>query len=50
MCFHKKTFLMNVNLKNVVKQKRCTRDILLGAKKFQPEKIKTEGVAFMSKK
>ena len=36
----KKIFLLNVNLKNVVKQKRCTRVILLGAEK----KIKIEGI------
>ena len=45
----KKNFLLKVNFKNVVKQKRCTRDILVGAEKFQPENIKIEGVAFISK-
>ena len=43
--------LLNMNLKNAVKQKRCTRVILLGEKnQFQQEKIKIEGVAFISKK
>ena len=30
--FRKKNFLLNMNLKNVVKQKRCTRVILLAEK------------------
>ena len=34
----KKTFLLNMNLKNVVKQKRCTRVILLGAEKISTRK------------
>ena len=34
----KKNFLLNMNLKNVLKQKRCTRVILLGAKKNSTRK------------
>ena len=45
--FAKKNFLLNMNLKNVVKQKRCTRVILLGAENFKKKKIKIEGVAFI---
>ena len=36
--FAKKNFLLNMNLKNVVKQKRCTRVILLGAEKISTRK------------
>ena len=36
--FAKKNLLLNMNLKNVVKQKRCTRVILLGAKKISTRK------------
>ena len=38
MSFYKKNFLLNVNLKNVVMQKRCTRAILVGAEKIQIRK------------
>ena len=42
--------LLNMNLKNAVKQKICTGVILLGEKnQFQQEKIKIEGVAFNPK-
>ena len=36
--FSQKNFLLNMNLKNVVKQKRCTRVILLGAEKISTRK------------
>ena len=36
--FAKKNFLLNMNLKNVVKQKRCTRVILLGVEKILTRK------------
>ena len=39
--FRKKKLILNMNLKNVVKQKRCTRVILLGAKNnFNKKKSK----------
>ena len=38
--FHKKNFFLKVNLKNVVKQKRCTRAILVAEKKFNQKKSK----------
>ena len=48
--FHKKNFLLRVNLKNVVKQKKVHKGHISGRKKiFQPEKIKIEGVTFISK-
>ena len=42
--------MYNRNLKNVVKEKRCTRDILVGAEKISHGKIKIEDVSFRSKK
>ena len=36
--FRKKNILLNMNLKNVVRQKRCTRVILLGAEKISTRK------------
>ena len=36
--FTKKNFLLNMNLKNVVKPKRCTRVILLGEEKISTRK------------
>ena len=41
---------MNVNLKNVAKQNKCTWVILLGAETISTRYIKIEGVAFISKK
>jgi len=41
----KKNFLLNVNLKNVVKQKRCTRAILVGTEKNSTRKNLIEKIA-----
>ena len=48
--FTKKNFLLNVNLKNVVKKKDALGSYYWAQKKFQQEKNKIESVAFISKK
>ena len=50
--FSQKNFLLNMNLKNVVKQKRCTRvtHITWRRKNFNQKKKQNCSVAFISKK